>query len=201
MGLYDRDYMRDRPLPQGWPPADEGRDGGLLRDLGRLCLVAVGTTAAVFAVGWLVSGGHAPALPLPSETTTWLTLGAVAMPVALVVGADDPGGLRRGVALMAGVAAVFAFYAWVMGRMGFDVGASMLQHERGPGSGLPVFEGLVHATPWWLLCLSVVAGFLALGGSDEFEGFRWLGTATLLVSLPYLTAKVLTEVFGLHVFG
>lgn len=205
MGIYDRDYMRLPPpssedlRPTSWT-ADAA---GLLKELTDSLPSIVGICAAVFFVGWLVSGGsEAWGAWHAVHGVRWLPVGLVSMGLTLLVGAGDPGALRSAIALLLGLLAAFAYYAWVMGRLGYDVLGLMLEHEAGgPGSaGIVVYQLLVHATPWWLLILSVLQSGWALTREGAYAGCNQLGMATLLVSGPYLVAKILTEVVGMDLF-
>jgi hypothetical protein len=83
--------------------------------------------------------------------------------------------------------------------LGWDVVALAIHHDWGDGGGgVPVLEGLVRVAPWWLLLASVAAGASArsVDEGNLFGGLSTVGTVMLLLSVPYLAIKLLTDIAG-----
>jgi len=214
MGLYDRDYMRDRPqVPEYWtPPRTAVRRAPLrLHDvadgLGSLVglLGVVAITVLLFSgVVWLLTGGSSAGPFLGRTEAPWGAIWLVAATVSVVVGSLEPDGWPRGVSVGVGLIAAIAGYAWAMGRLGFDAAQIAFHHDlsRDRGGGIPVFEGLVAATPWWLLLGVIVLGGAtqAIDDRSRVSGWRGLGLGMAIPAAAYAAAKLLTEEFGVELF-
>ena len=121
----------------------------------------------------------------------------------LFLGANAEHPLRKSLAVLFALLACLALYLWLMGRLDYNaVAEAIFRHQAGSaqGTGLPIYEGLVHATPWRMTFCALIAGAALLQCGDEFKGLSFFGMSLCLLNTPYLVAKILAEIFHVDVF-
>lgn len=91
----------------------------------------------------------------------FLAAAAIFLALSLIYSETDGAG-DEFLSYASGALCGFFLYAITMHLLGSNVFHILSQHDlHSGGSGLPVFEGLAHATPYWLLVVSIaVGGFL-----------------------------------------